>query len=172
MFSTMKKMERELIPPKEKKKRRKTQKEIFELPKKYTKGLSEEDVKKKTENVKKTKELLKKGKKKEAIELSKKRPTTEDKTKSTNLIKFKKMFGDDVKPLTQKFASVTGIPLSIQKEIVKRGEGAFLSAGSRSSVSSPRQWGLGRLYAFYIKGISNKLDFDKDLLKKVKLKKK
>ncbi len=172
MFSTMKKMERELIPPKEKKKRRKTQKEIFELPKKYTKGLSEEDVKKKTENVKKTKELLKKGKKKEAVKLAQKRPTTEDKTKSSNLIKFKKMFGDDIKPLTQKFASVTGIPLSIQKEIVKRGEGAFLSAGSRSSVSSARQWGLGRLYAFFIKGISGKLDFDKDLLKKVKLKKK
>ena len=170
MFATMKKMERELIPPKEKKKRRKTQKEIFELPKKYTKGLSEEDVKKKTENVKKTKELLKKGKKKEAIELSKKRPTTEDKTKSSNLIKFKKMFGDDVKPLTQKFASVTGIPLTIQQEIVKRGEGAFLS-GSRASVSSARQWGLGRLFAFYFKSLSGKLDFDKDLFKKVKLKK-
>ena len=171
MFSTMKKMERELIPPKEKKKRRKTQKEIFELPKKYTKGLSEEDVKKKTENVKKTKELLKKGKKKEAVKLARERPTTEDKTKSSNLIKFKKMFGDDVKPLTQKFATVTGVPLSIQKQIIKRGEGAYLSSSSRSSVSSARQWGLGRVYAFYIKGISGKLDFDKDLFKKVKLKK-
>jgi len=172
MFTTMKKMERDLIPPEEPKRRKKTQKEIFEIPKKYTKGLSKAEAKKKTENVKETKRLLKEGKKKEAIELSKKRPTTEDKTKSSNLIKFKKMFGDDVKPLTQKFATVTGVPLSIQKQIIKRGEGAYLSSGSRSSVSSARQWGLGRIYAFYIKGIAGKLDFDKDLFKKVKLKKK
>ena len=170
MFATMKKMERDLIPPEEPKRKKKTQKEIFEIPKKYTKGLSKAQAQKKTENIKETKRLLKQGKKKEAIELSKKRPTTKETKESSFTMRFKKKF-PNVKPLTQKFADVTGIPLLIQKEIVKRGKGAFISAGSRASVSSPTQWGLGRLYAFYFKGISGKLDFDKDLFKKVKLKK-
>ena len=48
--------------------------------------------------------------------------------------------------------------------------GAYLSSGSRATVSSPRQWGIARLYSFYFKGLNKKLDFDKDLEKKVKFK--
>jgi hypothetical protein len=141
------------------------------IPKKYLKGLSEKDKEKKKENIKKTKEELKKGNKQKAAEIAKKRPTTKDNKESSNTIKFKKKFGDDVKPNTKKFADKTGIPLSIQKEVIKRGKGAFLSSGSRPSVSSPTQWGIARLYAFYFKGISGKLNFDKDLAEKVKFKK-
>lgn len=170
MFATMNKMTKEIVPKEEPKPRKKTQKEIFELPKKYTKGLTKAQAKEKTENVKKTQELLKKGKKKEAQELAKKRPTTKEKKESSNTIRFKKEF-PNVKPLTQKFANATGIPLSIQKEIVNRGRGAFVSAGSRASVSSPTQWGIARLYSFFYKSRAGKLNFDKDLLKKVKIKK-
>ncbi len=138
--------------------------------KKYLTGLSKKDKQKKTENIKKTQELLKKGKKKEAIELSKKRPTTKEKKQSGFTTKFKKKF-PNVKPLSKEFTTATGIPLKIQKAVVKRGEGAFLSAGSRASVSSPRSWGIARLYAFYFKGIENRLDFDEDLMKNLKLKK-
>jgi len=59
MFTTMKKMERDLIPPEEPKRKKKTQKEIFEIPKKYTKGLSKAEAKKKTENVKENAEKQK-----------------------------------------------------------------------------------------------------------------
>ena len=106
----------------------------------------------------------------EAFELAKKRPTTKGKKISGFTSKFKKKF-PDVKPLTSEFTKATGIPLKIQKAVVKRGEGAFASAGSRASVSSPRQWGIARLYAFYFKGIENRLDFDEDLMKDLKLKK-
>jgi hypothetical protein len=135
--------------------------------KKYLTGLSKKDKETKTKNIKKTQQLLKEGKKDEAISLAKKRPTTKEKKQSGFTMKFKKKF-PDVKPLTKEFTSATGIPLNIQRAVVKRGEGAYLSAGSRASVSSPRQWGIARLYAFYFKGIQSKLDFDEDLMEKVK----
>ena len=158
----MKKINEMLNPPKE---RKKTEKDIFELPGKYKKGLSKDDAKKKTDNVKESKELLKKGKVKEAAELAKKRPTTKENKKSSYTVKFRKKF-PKLKLQSQEMQVSTGIPLSAQKEIVRRGKGAFVSAGSRASVSSPTQWGLSRLMAFYIKGKENKLDFDQDLIKK------
>ena len=169
IIANQKKIVKDLIPN-EPKKKKKTQKELFEIPKKYTKGLTKEQAKEKTENIKKTKQLLKQGKKKQAEKLAKKRPTTKETKQSSFTTRFKKKF-PNVKPKTKEFEKATGIPLSIQKQIIKRGEGAFLSAGSRASVSSPTQWGIARLYAFYFKGINNKLDFDKDLFEKVKLKK-
>ena len=137
--------------------------------KKYLTGLSEKDQKKKIRNLQKTKELLKEGKKKEAVELSRKRPTTDKKKTSSFTLQFKKIH-PDVKPLTRGFTTATGIPLKIQKEIVNRGMGAFLSAGSRASVKNPKTWGLARLYAFYIKSKKGKLDFDKDLAQKINIK--
>ena len=155
----MKKINEMLNPKKE---RKKTEKEIFELPGKYTKGLSKNDAKKKTDNVKESKELLKKGKVKEASELAKKRPTTKENKKSSYTVKFRNKF-PNIKPQSQAMAKATGIPLAAQKEIVKRGQGAFVSAGSRASVSSPTQWGIARLYSYYF---NRGKTFDKDLIKK------
>ena len=134
---------------------------------KYLKGLSEKEKKEKTKNIKETKELLKKGKKKEAIEKAKERPTTKKNVKESSFTtRFKKKF-PGVKPLTQKFANVTGIPLSAQKDVFKKGKGAYLSAGSRATVSSPEQWAYARLYSFYFnKGKT----FDQEIVKKYKIK--
>jgi hypothetical protein len=140
------------------------------VQKKYLTGLTKKEKEQKIKSIEKTQKLLKQGKKKEAIAESKKRPTTKKGKESSFTIKFKKKFGNDVKPLTKKFTDKTGISLNIQKEIIKRGRGAFLSAGSRASVSSATQWSYARLYAFYFKGLNNTLDFDLDLFKKVKLK--
>ena len=149
-----------------KKPKKKTEKEIFELPKKYTKGLSKKEKKEKTENVKETKKLLKEGEKEKAFELARKRPTTKDKKKSSYTIRFKNKF-PDIKPQTKAMEEATGIPLNAQKEVVKRGQGAFLSSGSRASVSSPQAWSIARLYSFYFnKGKT----FDTDLVKKYNIK--
>jgi len=75
-----------------------------------------------------------------------------------------------IKPNTKDFQDKTGIPLKAQREIVDRGKGAFLTAGSRASVLSPDAWGIARLYAFYIKGIKGRLDFDKDIKRKYGIK--
>lgn len=137
---------------------------------KYLKGLSASAKKKKVANIKKTRALLKKGKVKKAVEVAKKRPMTKKSRPSTYTQQIKKLH-PSIKPKTSGFARLTGIPMSVQREIVKRGEGAFLSAGSRPSVGSKEQWGYARLYAFYIKlkkGL--KLNHDKDLVGKVKIK--
>ena len=136
------------------------------VPEKYLEGLSKSDKKKKIKNIKKTKELLKQGKQKEAEELAKKRPTTKSKKTSSYTERFKMKF-PDTPPESRKFTIATGIPKKIQTQIIKRGMGAYLSSGSRASVSSPRQWGIARLYSFYFnKGRT----FDKDLAKNINFK--
>ena len=139
-------------------------------PKKYYKGLTDKQAKEKKKNIDKTKKLIKEGKKEEAFKVASKRPTTKQSRISGFTARFKRDF-PDVKPLTAEFAKKTGIPLKIQKEVFKRGKGAFATAGSRSSVKSPQQWSYARLYAFYYKSLDGKLDFDKDLAKGLKFKK-
>jgi len=140
------------------------------VQKKYLTGLTASQKKKKTANIKKSAKLYKAGKKQEAFKLAKKRPTTNKTKKSSYTIQFKKMH-PGVSAKTSAFTKATGIPMSIQDKIVKRGEAAWVSAGSRSSVGSPTQWGIARLYAFYIKlkkGL--KLNHDTDLRKGLNIK--
>jgi len=133
---------------------------------KYLKGLTDKQKKQKIANIKKSKKLLKQGKKKQAGELAKKRPTIKSKKKGSGTIAFKKKYGDAVKPLTRQFTIKTGVPLKAQKEVFERGEGAFISAGSRPQVSSKEQWAYARLYTFVMdKGTR----FDQDLVKKYKI---
>ncbi len=140
------------------------------VQKKYLKGLSAKQKKTKVSNIKKTKELLKKGKVKEASKLAKKRPMTKTKSKQSTFTTQIKSLHPGIRPKTSDFARRTGIPMSVQREIVRRGEGAFLSAGSRPSVGSKEQWGYARLYAFYIKLKKGKrLNHDKDLVSKVNI---
>lgn len=66
----------------------------------------------------------------------------------------------------KKIAKLSEIKYSNALKIVKKGEGAYFSNPSsvRKSVSSPRQWGISRLYASVSKG-SKSSKIDKDLLK-------
>ena len=133
---------------------------------KYTKGLTKTQAKKKVENIKKSRELVKKGKKREAFKLAQKRPTTKSTKKGSGTIAFKKKYGN-VKPLSKEFEKKTGVPMKAQKIVFKRGEGAWVSAGSRSSVGNPQQWAYARLYKFVMdKGTR----FDKDIVKEFNIK--
>ena len=136
---------------------------------KYLKGLSIKEKIDKKNNIKKTKKLFEQGKKDEAAKLAKKRPTTKQTKQSTFTQQIKKKY-PDIKPNTKDFENKTGIPLKAQREIVDRGKAAFLTSGSRASVSSPTQWSYARLYAFYIKSIKGTLNFDKDIKKKFNIK--
>jgi len=66
----------------------------------------------------------------------------------------------------KKIAKLSKIKYSNALKIVKKGEGAYFSnpTSVRKSVSSPRQWGISRLYASVSKG-SKSSKIDKDLLK-------
>ncbi len=138
---------------------------------KYLKGLTLKEKKEKKENIKETRKLFKQGKKKEAAELAKKRPIAKNTVarQSTFTTQIKKMH-PGIKPNTKDFEEKTGIPLKAQKEIIKKGKAAFLTAGSRATVSSPEAWSIARLYAFYIKGLKGTLNFDLDIKRKYKIK--
>ncbi len=65
----------------------------------------------------------------------------------------------------KEIASLSKITYRNALKIVKKGEGAYFSnpTSVRKSVSSPRQWGIARLYSTVMKGKAAKID--KDLLK-------
>ena len=51
-------------------------------------------------------------------------------------------------------------------EIIKKGEGAYYSSGSRPNVTA-RQWGISRLYSVLFNGPARAVD--KDIVKKYKI---
>tara|TARA_R110002167_G_scaffold123627_2_gene302644 strand:- start:125 stop:391 length:267 start_codon:yes stop_codon:yes gene_type:complete len=65
----------------------------------------------------------------------------------------------------KEIASLSDITYRNALKIVKKGEGAYFSnpTSVRKSVSSPRQWGISRLYSAVMEGKASKID--KDLLK-------
>lgn len=65
----------------------------------------------------------------------------------------------------KKIADLSGIKYRNALKIVKKGEGAYFSNPSsvRPIVTSPRQWGIARLYSAVMNGAAAKID--KNLLK-------
>ena len=65
----------------------------------------------------------------------------------------------------KKIANLSNISYRNALKIVKKGEGAYFSnpTSVRKSISSPRQWGIARLYSAVMNGKAAKID--KDLLK-------
>lgn len=139
----------------------------MKVPSKYLLGLSKSQKEKKKRNIKKSRRLYYSGKKKEAYKLSKNRPVSKKKKSSGYTQRFRHKFGKQLKPLSNAFYKKTGIPLLAQKAIVNRGRAAFVTSGSRPSVSSGTAWGYARLYSFYFnKGKT----FDTDIISKHNIK--
>lgn len=132
------------------------------MPPKYYKGLSEKEKKDKKDNIKESKKLYDAGKKKQAFKKASERPRIKSTKKSSYTTRFNKKFPDVKSPPSKSFAESTGIPIADQKTIIKKGEAAYVTSGSRPSVSSPTQWGIARLYAFYFKAIQGKEKINQD----------
>ena len=60
----------------------------------------------------------------------------------------------------------TGVSVTGLNKIIKKGEGAYYSSGSRPNVTA-RQWGLARLYSVLFGGSARKID--KDIVEKYKI---
>ena len=125
----------------------------------YSVGLTDKQKDELKTNIERTKKLVDKGKLDEAIKVSEKRPQPKKPVvkESSFIGKLKKIYDIDTIPNTpsQAFANLTGLPVAQQKEILKRGAGAFLTAGSRRGVTSV-QWSKARLYAFVVKTVAGK----------------
>ena len=127
---------------------------MMEFPKKYLpKSLSKKDVKKYAKSLKKSKKLYKKGK-----YFTRPRVSSFKHRTSKHILKARKHYNvEDVKPNTA-FAKKTGCSVSALSDIVKKGQGAYYSSGSRPNQTA-HSWGIARLASAVTGGKSAAVDW-------------
>ena len=83
--------------------------------------------------------------------------------KSNHILNARKIY--DIQNITpnKELAQKTGCKISALKQIVKKGEGAYYSSGSRPN-QTPQSWGLARLASSITSGKAAAVDYD--ILKK------
>ena len=101
------------------------------------------------------------------------RPKTKAPTKeSSYTIKFNKKYGEQLSKMKggkskRNISKVTGIPYKALDEVMKKGEGAFFSSGSRPN-QTPYSWSRARMYSYILGGKARKVD--REITKKYKVK--
>ncbi len=122
------------------------------IPKKYVpSSLSASDKKKQINMIRKSRRLYKNH-----VYYTRKKVSYRHK-ESKHIIKAKKMYGVSTIVPSKELAKKTGCPLSALKEIVRKGEGAYYSSGSRPN-QTPQSWGLARLASAITGGPASKVD--------------
>lgn len=120
------------------------------VPKNYVpSSLSLSDKSKQLDMIRKSRRLYKKH-----IFYTRKKVSYPHK-ESKHIQKAKRLYGPMV--VNQSLANKTGCPLSALKEIVRKGEGAYYSSGSRPN-QTPQSWGLARLASALTGGPASKVD--------------
>lgn len=120
------------------------------LPKQLTK----KDKKKQFKMIMKSKNLYKKNK-----YYTRKNVSSYKNQKSKHIINARKIYGiQNISP-NKELAMKTGCKLEALKQIVKKGEGAYYSSGSRPN-QTPQSWGLARLASSLTAGKSAAVDYD------------
>ena len=116
--------------------------------------LNKKDKTKQVKMLLKSKKLYKKHKYYTRKQLS----SYKNKT-SNHILNARKIYNiNSIKP-TRELSSKTGCTLSALKQIVKKGEGAYYSSGSRPN-QTPQSWGLARLASSITAGKSAAVDYD------------
>jgi len=125
----------------------------MKYPKKYLpKSLNKRDKQKQ----KKALEKARKGYKKQKYV---DRPKVDIKNKeSPHVVKAKKIYKVDKIVPNKKLADKTGCSISGLKQVIKKGEGAYYSSGSRPNQTA-RSWGLARLASTITGGKAAAVDF-------------
>ena len=117
-------------------------------------GLTKKDKKKQVKMLMKSKKLYKKNK-----YYTRKHLSSYKNKKSNHILNARKIYNiQNVKP-TKELAMKTGCKLSALKKIVKKGEGAYFSSGSRPNQTA-QSWGLARLASSITSGKSAAVDYD------------
>ena len=122
--------------------------------KKYVpKSLTKEDAKKQTEEIKKSREEYKKGKyhDRDKVKSYKSHP-------SHHLSNAKSIYKVEKISASAELAKKTGCSVAALKKIIKKGEGAFYSSGSRPNQTS-QSWGHARLASAISGGKASVVDF-------------
>ena len=79
--------------------------------------------------------------------------------KSNHIMNARKIYKIDKIAPNNQLARKTGCSVSALKQIVKKGEGAYYSSGSRPN-QTPQSWGLARLASAITGGKSAAVDYD------------
>ena len=117
-------------------------------------GLTKKDKKKQVKMLMKSKKLYKQNK-----YYTRKHLSSYKNKKSNHILNARKIYNvQNVKP-TKELATKTGCKLSALKKIVKKGEGAYFSSGSRPNQTA-QSWGLARLASSITSGKSAAVDYD------------
>jgi DNA-binding Xre family transcriptional regulator len=117
-------------------------------------GLSKKDKQNQIKMLNKSKKLYKKGK-----YYTRKQLATYNNKPSKHIISARKIY--NIKNITpnKELSRKTGCSLSALKQIVRKGEGAYYSSGSRPNQTA-QSWGLARLASSITAGKSAAVDFN------------
>ena len=128
---------------------------LIKVPIRYLpKNLTKKDRKSQMKMLLKSKKLYKKNK----YFTRKSLPSYKNK-KSNHIVNARKIY--NIKNITPnaELAEKTGCKLSALKQIVRKGEGAYYSSGSRPNQTA-QSWGLARLASSLTSGKSAAVDYD------------
>jgi hypothetical protein len=135
---------------KRRKRRRKTS-----VPKRYVpKQLSKKDKKKQGSELKKSRQAYKKGK----YHTRKKMKSFKSKV-SPHIIKARKMYKVDKITPNKKLAKACGCKIQGLRKIVKKGQGAYFSSGSRPNQTG-HSWGYARMASSITGGKASAVDYN------------
>jgi len=128
---------------------------LLNFPVRYLpKVLIKKDKKTQIKNLIKSKKMYKKHK-----YYTRKHLSSYKNKKSKHILNFRKIYNmQNITPNTE-LALKTGCKLSALNKIVKKGEGAYYSSGSRPN-QTPKSWGLARLASSLTSGKSAAVDYD------------
>jgi hypothetical protein len=127
----------------------------IKVPTKYLPSLNEiKDMQKQVKMLMKSRKQYKKGKffTRKKVQSYKNKP-------SSHVMRAKKIYNIKIVSPNKELAKKTGCSLSALKQIVRKGEGAYYSSGSRPN-QTPQSWGLARLASSITAGKSAAVDYD------------
>lgn len=116
--------------------------------------LTTKDKDKQTRMLLKSRQLYKKGK-----YYTRKRVSSYNNKTSNHIVNARKIYGIDKISPSKELSKKTGCSISALKQIVKKGEGAYFSSGSRPNQTA-QSWGLARLASSITAGKSAAVDYN------------
>lgn len=115
--------------------------------------LSEKDKKKQSNMLKKSRKMYEKEK------YFVRKPVKSFQSKPSNHVKnAKKIYGVETITPNKQLAKATGCSIKAMKEIIKKGQGAYYSSGSRPNQTA-HSWGIARLASAITSGKSAVIDY-------------
>lgn len=128
---------------------------LMKIPVRYLPfGLSKKDSKKQIQMLKKSRSDYKKGK-----YFTRKQVKSFHSKPSNHIKNAQKIYGVEKVVPSKELAKATGCSINALQKIVKKGEGAYFSSGSRPNQTA-QSWGYARLASSLTAGKAAAVDFD------------